>query len=214
MPWTDVLHAARGTTVRYAMWSGDEARNRFYQGAATEALRQDFGITLKIVPLRDTADLINKLLNEKAAGVAAGSVDVVWINGENFRTARQGGLLWGPFADGLPNIRYFDDEARRQDFGTTTDGFEAPYQQAQFAFAYDSARLRSHRSRSTNYAAGLPLIPGASPIRAIPDFTGSAFIRHVLMHSGDGAAGAVRRTVRRRRSTTRHPRKRSRFFAT
>ena len=90
-------------------------------------------IELRIVPLADTADLINKLLNEKAAGsTSTGSVDLVWINGENFRTAKQAGVLWGPFADRLPNIRYFDVEARQRDFGTTTDGYEAPWQQAQF----------------------------------------------------------------------------------
>jgi hypothetical protein len=43
---------------------------------------------LEIVPLADVADAINKLLNEKSAGVASGgSIDFIWINGENFRTA-------------------------------------------------------------------------------------------------------------------------------
>jgi hypothetical protein len=29
--WPGVVRRARGTTVTYAMWAGDEARNRFYQ---------------------------------------------------------------------------------------------------------------------------------------------------------------------------------------
>ena len=141
-PWPDLVASARGSEVRYAMWTGDEARTRFYQGDVVRGLRQDLGIELRIVPLADTADLINKLLNEKAAGsTSTGSVDLVWINGENFRTAKQAGVLWGPFADRLPNIRYFDVEARQRDFGTATDGYEAPWQQAQFVFAYDSARV-------------------------------------------------------------------------
>jgi putative spermidine/putrescine transport system substrate-binding protein len=181
--WAELCARARGTTVRYAMWSGDEALNRFYQGPATATLQQELRITLRIVPLSDTADLVNKLLNEKSAN-ASGSIDLVWINGENFRTARQGGLLWGPFADRLPNIRYFDAAARARDFGTATDGYEAPWQQAQFVFAYDEARVKEPPRSLPALAAWIASHKGRFTYPAIPDFTGSAFIRHVLLHSG------------------------------
>ncbi len=185
MEWPAVEAQARGTTVHYAMWAGDEARNRFYQGPVTAAVQRDLGITLRIVPLSDTADLINKLLNEKAAGrTTRGSVDVVWINGENFRTAKQGGLLWGPFAERLPAIRYFDEAARRRDFGTATEGFEAPWEQAQFVLAYDSARTSLPPRTLTGLAGWIRAHPGRFTYPAMPDFTGSAFIRHVLLHAG------------------------------
>src|SRR5262245_1369347 len=141
MTWTEVTGRARGTTVRYAMWTGDEARNRFYQGPAADLLRRDLEIRLAIVPLADTSDLVGKLVTEKAAGVRRGSVDLVWINGANFRTAKQAGVLWGPFVRMLPNLRHFDPIAIQYDFGTSTDGLEAPYEQAQFVFAYDAARV-------------------------------------------------------------------------
>ena len=131
MTWSEVISRARGTTVRYAMWAGDEARNRFYQGPATDALRQDLDIMLTIVPLGDTSDLVGKLVTEKAAGLRRGSVDLVWINGANFRTAKQAGVLWGPFVQALPNLQHFDPVAIQHDFGTSTDGLEAPYEQAQ-----------------------------------------------------------------------------------
>jgi putative spermidine/putrescine transport system substrate-binding protein len=183
LDWAAVPARARGTTVHYAMWSGDAARNQFYQDPVAETLRQELGVTLRVVPLSDTADLVNKLLNEKSAN-APGSIDLVWINGENFRTARQGGLLWGPFADRLPNIRYFDEAARARDFGTATGGYEAPWQQAQFVFAYDEARMKEPPRSLSALKAWTVSHPGRFTYPAIPDFTGSAFIRHVLLHSG------------------------------
>ncbi|MGE0040806.1 MAG: ABC transporter substrate-binding protein [Vicinamibacterales bacterium] len=188
--WPEVEAAARGTTVRFAMWAGDEARNRFYEDAVTRDLATRLGITLEIVPLGDTADLVNKLLTEREAGRHTGSVDMVWINGENFRTARQGGLLWGPFAERLPNIHYYDADARDRDFGTPTDGFEAPWQHGQFVFAYDTARVADPPRSLEALRAWIIAHPGRFTYPAPPDFTGSAFVRHVLYLAGGASPAA------------------------
>ena len=184
--WGAIGERARGTTVRYATWAGEEARNRFFDGPVTEALQRELGIALEIVPLADTADLVNKLLNEKAGGRRTeGGVDLVWINGENFRTAKQGALLWGPFAEKLPNVRYFDAVARARDFGTATEGYEAPWQESQFVFAYDTARVERPPTTLDALRAWVAANPGRFTYPAIPDFTGSAFVRQVLLHSGE-----------------------------
>src|SRR3979411_1689437 len=100
----DVVRKARGTDVGLGMWAGDEDRNRVFRSSVSKRLKNDFGITLRIVPNGDTAEAVNKLLNEKGAGKSAGgSMDVLWINGENFRTAKQAGVLWGPFSERLPH---------------------------------------------------------------------------------------------------------------
>lgn len=183
--WADIEQQARGTTVSFAMWAGEDARNRFYQGPVRRALGDRFDIDLEIVPLTDVADVINRLLNERRAGRhAGGAVDIVWLNGENFRTARQGDLLWGPFAERLPNIRHFDDHARLRDFGTPTDGYEAPVESAQFVFAYDTTRTAKPPATLAALREWIETHPGRFTYPAVPDFTGSAFIRHVLYHAG------------------------------
>jgi putative spermidine/putrescine transport system substrate-binding protein len=181
MAWADVAQQAQGTTVSFAMWAGDEARNRFFQDDVTRAMAVSPGISLRIVPMAETADLVNKLLNEKSAG-AGGSIDVLWINGENFRTARQGGVLWGPFAEALPNVQHYDPAARASDFGTPTDGYEAPWEYSQFVFAYDTARVADPPRTLAGLERWIAAHPGRFTYPAIPDFTGSAFIRHVLFH--------------------------------
>lgn len=95
LKWEELELLPRGTAVTFAMWSGDEARNRYFRGAVTEEMRRRFGIELRIVPLGDAAEAVSKLLNEKAVGKQqGGSIDMVWINGENFGSAKQGAVLW------------------------------------------------------------------------------------------------------------------------
>jgi putative spermidine/putrescine transport system substrate-binding protein len=51
------------------------------------------GITVKQVRISDTADAVNKILGEKQAGrTQDGSVDLVWVNGENFASGMQAHL--------------------------------------------------------------------------------------------------------------------------
>ena len=179
----------RGSTVSLAMWAGDEPRNRHFRGRVTEEVARRFGISLRIVPLADAADLVNKLLTEKRAGRSTrGSIDLVWINGENFRTARQGDLLWGPFADWLPGSRLYPAVARARDFGTPIEGYEAPWLRAQFVLAHDTARLADPPRSIPALVEWIRTHPGRFTYPAPPDFTGSVFLRHLLYHFGGGAA--------------------------
>jgi putative spermidine/putrescine transport system substrate-binding protein len=183
MSWDDVVSKARGSEVAFAMWTGDEDRNRYFRSKVASVLETKFGIKLRIVPLADTADAVNKLLNEKGAGeTAGGSIDMIWINGENFRTAKQGGLLWGPFAPRLPNIQLYDDAVGKRDFGTPIEGLEAPWEKSQFVMAYDSVRTPEPPKTIEALRTWIKAHPGRFTYIAPPDFTGSVFIRHVMVH--------------------------------
>ena len=186
--WQTLENEARGRNVAFAMWAGDVARNRFFQREVSRNLKEKYDINLQIVPLGDTAEIVSKLLNEKAAGkTAGGSIDMIWINGENFRAAKQGDILWGKFADSLPNLKYYDAAAGKRDFGTEIEGFEAPWQKAQFVFAYDSARFSEPPRSIDRLGDWVKAHPGHFTYIAPPDFTGSAFLRHILFHFGGGA---------------------------
>ncbi|STD19576.1 thiamine transport system substrate-binding protein [Enterobacter asburiae] len=57
-------------------------------------MQTHYAITLKIVPLADAADAVKRIQTEAAAGRKAnGSVDLLWVNGENFRTLKEANLL-------------------------------------------------------------------------------------------------------------------------
>ena len=54
-------------------------------------LKRDYDITLNRVPITDAADVVNMVLTEKEAGIVeGGAVDLIWINGENFRSMKAG----------------------------------------------------------------------------------------------------------------------------
>jgi putative spermidine/putrescine transport system substrate-binding protein len=185
--WEDVVREARGTEVGFGMWAGDEDRNHHFRSGVSERLKSQFGITLRIVPNGDTAEAVNKLINEKGAGKSGrGAIDLLWINGENFQTAKQAGVLWGPFSSHVPNVRLYDEDVSKRDFGTLIDGLEAPWQKAQFVMAYDTARFTNPPSSIPALRTWIRAHPGRFTYIAPPDYTGSAFIRHILVHFGHG----------------------------
>ncbi|MGH9949538.1 MAG: ABC transporter substrate-binding protein, partial [Pyrinomonadaceae bacterium] len=100
---------------------------------------------------------------------------------------KQGDLLWGDFAGRLPNIKYYDADAGKRDFGTPIEGLEAPWQRAQFVFAYDTARFSDPPKSIVALGEWIKRNPGRFTYIAPPDFTGSVFLRHILFHFGGGA---------------------------
>ena len=67
--WDEVLAAADGTTVNWFMWGGDDTINSNVDSDIGGAVLEQFGVTLNRVPLTDTADAVNQVLNESSAGV-------------------------------------------------------------------------------------------------------------------------------------------------
>jgi len=187
--WAEVVSAGRGQTVNFYMWGGSDTTNTWVSGYVAARLRQQYDITLNMVPVTDIVDTVNKVLGEKQAGKPTnGSVDLIWINGENFRTMRQTGLLYGPWAQSLPNSIYVnqDDPSVVYDFGTAVEGYESPYGKAQFVMVYDSARVAVPPKTIPELLAWVKANPGRFTYAAPPDFTGSVFVRHVCYSTTGG----------------------------
>jgi putative spermidine/putrescine transport system substrate-binding protein len=187
--WEEVTKEADGQTVQLYMWGGSEAINRYIDEWVAPRLKEANGVTLNRVPVTDTADILNKLLAEKQAGRTEGTVDIMWINGENFRTAKQNELLLGSFAPRLPNVQnHVDVDAPdiAYDFGLATDGMEAPWGKAQYVFIYDSAHVSQPPGSMAALRDWVKANPGKFTYPAPPDFNGSAFVRHVLYEQTGG----------------------------
>lgn len=190
--WDDIVKRSRGQTVDWFMWGGFPATNAYVNGYVAPQVKELYGITLRQVPVKDIADVVGKLLVEKQAGRAAGGeVDLMWINGENFRTCKRFGLLYGPFADRLPHQRLVDwsKPSVRNDFGEPVEGLESPWGSAQVVMIYDSKRIPDPPRSMAALLDWARRHPGRFAYPAPPDFTGSVFVRHVFYHAaGDVAA--------------------------
>ncbi len=141
--WDSVLSAAKGQTVNWYIWGGSDSINAYVDNFYGKALKERYDITLNRVPLADTVDAVNQVLSEKQAGTDPGSVDLIWINGENFFTLKQADMLYKDWAQTIPNAKLVDWEnpAINLDFGNPVDNQESPWSSAQFQFVYDSARM-------------------------------------------------------------------------
>ena len=177
--FTEVAAKARGTEVTWFMWGGSPTINSWVDSYVSNEVKKRYDITLKRVPA-DASVFINKLLTEKQAGKKEGSMDLVWINGENFKNAMENGLLQGPVTQLLPNYRYVDPASVAYDFGYPVDGYEVPYGRAQFVFEYDSEQLPDPPRSFAALKKWVKENPGRFTYPRPPDFTGSAFIRQVF----------------------------------
>ncbi|MBB4265369.1 ABC transporter substrate-binding protein [Roseospira visakhapatnamensis] len=182
--WPAVLDQARGQTVHWAAWAGDDKINRHIVWIG-DRVGDRFGITLRHVKVADIAKVITRLLAERAAGRRddGGRVDLLWINGENFLTAKDAGLLFGPFATALPNWRFVDPVATptvATDFTVPTEGYESPWGLSQFTLAYDSARLPDPPTTLRALGDRIRANPGRFTYPAPPDFLGSSFLKQAL----------------------------------
>ncbi len=180
--FSELEREARGTTVNFHLYGGDEAINAYVDEYVAPRLEKAYGITLNRVPLTDTADAVNKLINEKAAGKGEGTIDLVWINGENFATGAEADLWFGPWAERLPNAKYIDWESPsiNRDFGLPVEGREAPWGRAQFVMIYNSAKVDDPPKNMEELEAWTEENPGRFTYPAPPDFTGNAFVEQAL----------------------------------
>lgn len=181
--WPALLAAAKGQSVNWYMYGGDSTLNSFVNGYVAGQLKRD-DITINQVRISDTGQAINTMLGEKLAGrTSGGSVDLVWVNGENFASGKQADLWDCGWPQHLPNARFVDlnSAAVASDFGVPVQGCEAVWQQADSALVYNSDHLSSADVASmTSFLTWVRTHPGRFTYPAPPDFTGSMAVRTIL----------------------------------
>jgi putative thiamine transport system substrate-binding protein len=182
--WDETLAEARGQTVYWNAWGGDEQINAYIAWVG-EQVAERYGVELVHVKLTDTAEAVARIVAEKASGRNGdGSVDLIWINGENFAALKQQDLLFGPFAQSLPNFRHVDTAGKPttlNDFTIPTEGYEAPWGMAQFVFLHDSATVPQPPRTIPALLDWVKANPGRFTYPAPPDFIGSTFLKQVLI---------------------------------
>ncbi|KPP89306.1 MAG: ABC-type uptake system substrate-binding component YnjB [Rhodobacteraceae bacterium HLUCCA08] len=179
--WDAVLEAARGQTVYWNAWGGSTTTNDFIAWVGAR-VAEDHGVILEHVKLTDTADAVTRVLSERQAGQdSGGAIDLIWINGANFAAMKQADLLFGPFAEDLPNwVHVADGPAVRTDFTVPTEGYESPWALAQVVFMYDSADMAPQPSMAA-IADWAAQNPGRFTYPQPPDFLGLTFLKQALV---------------------------------
>lgn len=187
--WDQVLQKAKGQTVNWYMYGGDDRLNSYVTGYVAQAAAK-LGVTVNEVKITDTVDAVNKVLGEKQAGkTTGGSVDLIWLNGENFATGKQANLWKCGWPQSLPNSKFVDwkSDAITSDFGTPVDNCEAPWNQSMSVIVYNSNKAAaSDFSSVKTMAKWAKQNPGQFTYPAPPDFNGSMAVRRFFYEAAGG----------------------------
>ncbi|MDG1996306.1 MAG: ABC transporter substrate-binding protein, partial [Emcibacteraceae bacterium] len=149
-----------------------------------DELKTRFNIELVRVPINDAQDVVQKLIRDKRFAREEGSVDLLWVNGENFKVMKDNDLTIAPFLSDLENSKYvnLNNPTIANDFGTKHQGREMPWGSAEMVFIYDQAKIKSPPKTLNDLKEWIKANPGKFTYSAPPDFTGSAFIRQTLLN--------------------------------
>jgi len=182
--WDRVLEEARGQTVYWNAWAGEPRMNDYIAWAAREAEAR-FGVEVVHVKLADTAEAVSRVLAEKAGGRDRnGAVDLIWINGENFAAMKREDLLFGPWAESLPNFPLTDPEnnpAVREDFTIPVEGYQAPWGKSQVIFYHHTGRLPDPPRSMAALLDWARENPGRFTYPRGDHFLGTTFLKQALL---------------------------------
>ncbi|MFN1550122.1 ABC transporter substrate-binding protein [Vibrio natriegens] len=180
--WQSIEKQADGQTVYFHAWGGSQEINRYIQWAGKE-LKSRYNVTLNHVKVTDISETTTRLIAEKAAGKnTGGSVDMVWINGENFKSMKDNQLLYGPFVDALPNWQYVDKTLPVDvDFSEPTDGLEAPWGVGQLVFIHDTENLNNPPHSFAEMLSYANAFPNRLTYPRPPEFHGTSYIKALLI---------------------------------
>ncbi len=188
--WDAVTAAAQGQTVYWNAWGGSTTTNDFIAWVG-DRVAEDYGVTLEHVKLTDTADAVTRVLAEKQAGENDdGAIDMIWINGANFAAMKEQDLLFGPFAEQLPNWAFVDVDGKtvQTDFTVPVEGYEAPWAMAQVVFIHDTADLAEPLGDMVQILNWAQANPGRFTYPQPPDFLGTTFLKQALVDLLDDPA--------------------------
>ncbi|NOX35482.1 MAG: ABC transporter substrate-binding protein [Deltaproteobacteria bacterium] len=181
--WDKIVKKAKGQTVYFNAWGGSQPINEYIRWAG-EQVQKKYKVRVIHVKATDIGDVVSRILVEKAAKKNKnGSVDLMWINGENFKAMKENKLLYGPFSQELPNYRLVDTENKKTvlyDFTVPVDNMESPWGMAQLVFLYNTKNMATHPESMSDLLLFARNHPGRFTYPAIPAFHGTTFIKQAL----------------------------------
>ena len=181
--WAAIEAAAKGQEVFFNAWGGADTINAYILWAGNEVQKR-YGVKVTHVKLADTGEAVKRVRDEVAAGKKDGSVDLIWINGENFKTMKTEMLLYGPFAESLPSFANVDVKGKpttTQDFTEKVEGLEAPWGMAQFTFFADGKKVAKPPLSMKELLDFTKANPGMFTYPAPPDFHGTTFVKQAML---------------------------------
>jgi len=187
--WDKVVEMARGQTVKWWFWSGDQEFNKYVSQWSANRVKELYDINLVFVPIKDTVEGVNQVVNEKNAGKHSdGAVDMQWISSENLKTMIQGDLLFTGWPWLLPNSKYVDygDPTIADQGGLVVGNTAQVWERYQYVFVYNGDQIKEPPSTFAGILEWCKKNPGKFTYPAPPDFTGRGQLTSLLYEISGG----------------------------
>ncbi|MEL3922905.1 ABC transporter substrate-binding protein [Aeromonas enteropelogenes] len=180
--WQQTLDEAKGQTVYFNAWGGSPEINGYLVWAGQELERQ-YGVKLVQVKVDDIAPSVSQLLANKQAGKnTGGPIDLLWVNGENFKAMKERELLGAPFTGELPNMALVDTSLPvSEDFTVPVAGLEAPWGIGQLNLMVNGEEVATPPTSAAALLAWAKANPGRFTYPKPPQFHGSSFLKQILL---------------------------------
>ncbi|MCF3096765.1 ABC transporter substrate-binding protein [Aeromonas australiensis] len=180
--WQQTLEEAKGQTVYFNAWGGSPEINAYLVWAGQE-LARDYQVKLIQVKVDDIAQSVSQLLaNQQAGKQAGGPIDLLWVNGENFKALKEQGLLGAPFTQVLPNMALVDSSLPvSEDFTIPVEGLEAPWGIGQLNLMINRKEVSTPPTSAAALLAWAKAHPGRFTYPKPPQFHGSSFLKQILL---------------------------------
>ncbi|ELM3750227.1 ABC transporter substrate-binding protein [Aeromonas dhakensis] len=180
--WQQTLEEAKGQTVYFNAWGGSPEINAYLVWAGQE-LAREYQVKLVQVKVDDIAQSVSQLLANKQAGKRSGGpIDLLWVNGENFKALKEQGLLGSPFTRELPNMALVDGTLPvSEDFTVPVEGLEAPWGIGQLNLMVNGEEVSPLPTSAAALLAWAKAHPGRFTYPKPPQFHGSSFLKQILL---------------------------------
>lgn len=202
LSWDQVLAAAKAEgKIQFYYWGGDDKLNVWIDRVVTPALAKD-GVQVVANRITGTKDAVDLVIAEANAGrgIGDGSVDAIWLNGENFYTLNRQNLMFGAFAQTIPNAKNFEWDAsdprsllNLRDFGVETGSKEVPWSGEQYVCAANRDLLPADKTPHTfaELKTYLEANPGKFTYVKPPHYIGNTFVQEAMYAFNPDGNGAV-----------------------
>lgn len=180
--WQQTLDEAKGQTVYFNAWGGSPEINAYLLWAGQE-LAREYQVKLVQVKVDDIAQSVSQLLANKQAGKRSGGpIDLLWVNGENFKALKEQGLLGSPFTRELPNMALVDGTLPvSEDFTVPVEGLEAPWGIGQLNLMVNGEEVNPLPTSAAALLTWSKAHPGRFTYPKPPQFHGSSFLKQILL---------------------------------
>ena len=181
--WSEIVSDGSNKKVFFHAWGGSKNINKYIQWVGIK-IKQKYGTDLVHVKIKDTTQAVRKVLFEKIAKKNEnGSIDLIWINGENFSTMLKNNLLldkgWIFDLPNSKNINLEADSSLMYDFGIFNEGREMPWGLSQLVYFYDSKKIDNPPKNAQEINKYIHKNPGRFTFPQPPDFTGTSFLKQI-----------------------------------